>query len=259
MPTRYTGNDQRIDDALLAVLQRVIATIHLQPNKDETSRAIFALLVRGAHGWQSIRTLWRHSPDEVTLTIDAAVILRCIFDAYLQAAYIVHDPDKAAHLARLYIDYQHVERYRAEGRTVKHDNALSRSLAKSAHRVEGRKRIQEQYDRVKGDYELSAKQPSDKPRMQDKWYRDDLGGLARKAGHLAEYETIFTQLNSCTHSGYLACSGGPMMSGEIIAVWASSIAARLVLLNTKQNQIELCADDRELVDFMSRSFLETEP
>jgi hypothetical protein len=42
--------------------------------------------------------------------VDAGVLLRCMFDAYLQADYIVRDPAKQMERATMYLEFQHVDR-----------------------------------------------------------------------------------------------------------------------------------------------------
>jgi hypothetical protein len=48
------------------------------------------------------------------------------------------------------------------------------------------------------------------------------------------------------------------MNGDSIAIWASSVIARLLTLNLDHTKIELGPDDLELVVFMRKSFLDTE-
>src|SRR4051794_14235131 len=112
MPT-VSANDP-LDEAFDRILKQVIKASHCQAGGDSVRNALLFLLLRCANTWKSIRTLRVHSSDDQTFTIDAAVLLRCIFDAYLQANLIYRDQGMRAERAQDYLEFAHVDRYRAE-------------------------------------------------------------------------------------------------------------------------------------------------
>ena len=80
---------------------------------------------------------------------DCAAILRCMYDAFIQAAYVATKPDV---LGRLYLDYEHVERFLAPTKIVGQDNRMARDVANSPMRKAGEKRNRKEFERVKSAY-----------------------------------------------------------------------------------------------------------
>lgn len=123
-------DDDCMDKMFLHIVQSVIARVHDQKDKDNVSQALFYLLVRVANTWMSIRTLRKYSPDKDNkiFMVDAGALLRCMFDAYLQAEHIFKDSEKRKERATLYLDFEHVEKFKYSRKILHHDNALTKRL-----------------------------------------------------------------------------------------------------------------------------------
>lgn len=142
---------EEADEVFLQILRKIIATLHSRKCKDKVSVSLLFFLVRVANTWRTIRLLRKHTPDEFHdgFMVDAGTLLRSMFDAYLQADLIFRDPAKRLERATLYLDFEHVERYRMTEKVLRHDNQLADHLKATPRRPEGENRLQEEFDRVK--------------------------------------------------------------------------------------------------------------
>jgi len=232
-----------IDAHVLQVLRLVITQCYDRSKNDAVARAQLYFLLRVCNTWQSIRTLSKHSPDDKVFMVDAGMMLRAMFDAYLQADYVLSDPSRADQRANDYLDYEHVERHNLMERVMKHNNPLVKRLMASPARPDGEKRAKAAYDRVKGRY-FTGKSRTGRPvkqehRTRNKWYAGDLSGIARALGREAEYDIILATFHGCVHSSAFAVRLRPPISAVHVSHWASTIAARVAQLSVQHNKIEL--------------------
>jgi hypothetical protein len=249
--------DDPVDEAFDRILKQVIGTIAGKTGRDAVANALFLLVVRCANSWKSIRTLRVHSPNAETFTIDGAVILRCIFDAYLQADTIYRDPAARSRKATAYLEFSHVDRYRAEKRTLYQNTSLAKALMASPRQQKGSERNQNEFDRVKDNYAVGKpKASTGEPRINDKWYVGSLRDFATAAGKVAEYDTFITQFCGCVHSGAYAVQSGPLMSGETIGLMAATLTARVVIMNVALHGIVLSTTDTETLEALSKDHLD---
>lgn len=251
------GSDQ-VDDHVRELLRVTIQRSHPSSGGDDVSRCLLFFLVRVANTWRSIRTLRKYTPDQEGFAVDAAVLLRAMFDAYLQAAFIVHDPNRRNERARAYLDFEHVERYKFATKVTSHDNPLANGLKASPKRPEGEKRLRDHYDRVKGTY-LTQKRRADGtvkqgPRTRNKWYVGDLSTIARAVGREAEYDFFVANFHGCVHSSALAVGDGPMFPPAHVLRLASMIAARVAEMSVRYNAIDLGDFYRPILDELCKDF-----
>jgi hypothetical protein len=233
----------RADEAVLEILRDVIKQAYEQSKEDEVSRALLYLLVRVSNTWRSIRTLDQHTTDEEGPMLDAGALLRAMFDAYLQAEYIVSDPSMARSRANDYLDFEHVERYKRAHKVISYDNPFANQLKSSPRRPEGEQRLQMEYDRVKHRF-LVEKRKSDGtikqgPGTRTNWYLGSLADIARSLGKIDEYDILLATFHGCVHSSALAVRKGPTVSREHILDWASTIAARVAQLSVRHNDLKI--------------------
>ena len=121
-PVTLTRADEDIFDRVTnEAIREVIQRAHDRLEEDRIAYVLLGFLVRVASTWRSVAVLWRECPE--TFAVDAAALLRAMLDAYLQAEYVVHDPEKAAGRATLYLEYEHVERQRAIRKLMEHDTS----------------------------------------------------------------------------------------------------------------------------------------
>lgn len=254
---------EEADERFETILGQVIQKLHASNGKDKVSLALFSLLVREANTWRSIRLLCKHTPKHfhTAFMVDAGTLLRAMFDAYLQADLIFRDPAKREELASQYLDYEHVERYKIQQKTLRHDNPYANLLQSSPYRPEGEVRVQQEFDRVKGTYLVEQKQSDGTvklgTRTRDKWYKGDLFQLAAAASKEAEYDTFVTSFSGCVHSSAFAVRNGPMVPEDHVLFLASTFAARVAKMNVEYNQLDL-GNEQMILDALCKSWLDTE-
>lgn len=236
-------DNDKVDGHVLELLKRVIKQANDGIENDDVARALLFFLVRVANTWRSIRTLRNNTPDEEGFTVDAGTLLRAMFDAYIQAEYIAHDPSRAGERARDYLNFEHVERFKMANSAMKHDTPLSNHLKTSPKRPKGEQRMQQEYDRVKSRYFLERKRPDGTvkrgPGTRNTWYAQNLSELAKALGKEDEYDSLLKMFHGCVHSSPFAVGRGPMVSAEYVLDWASTIAARVAKLSVQHHKIEL--------------------
>lgn len=236
------SNDE-VDNYMLELLKRVMSEANDGSEDDDVGRALLFFLVRVANTWRSIRTLRNHTLDADGFTVDAGTLLRAMFDAYIQAEYIVHEPSNASARARDYLDFEKVERFKMVNAVMKHNTPLSNYLRSLPNRLAAEERLQQEYDRVKHRYFLEKKRSDGSvklgPGTRNTWYSTTLFELARTLGKEDEYDTLLKIFHGCVHSSPFAVRRGPMVSPKHFLDWASTIAARVAKLSVEHNKIEL--------------------
>jgi hypothetical protein len=260
MPTHRLTNseDEAVNEHVLELLREVVAQSHRLAENDSISNALLYFLVRVANTWRSIRTLRAHTSDGEGFMVDAGVLLRAMFDAYLQAEHIVYDPARQYDRAKAYLDFEHVERYKASARMTGHNHPISDRLKSSPERPEGDKRLQENYDRVKSRFFVKKHRRngtvSHGSTTRDKWYSGDLRSIATALGQEAEYDYFVATFHGCVHSSAFAVHLGPPVSAEYVLHWASTIAARVARLNVQYNRIDLGEFRTGLLERLCRDY-----
>lgn len=83
--------EESVDDHFAELLKFAITIAYERSKNDQVAQALLAFLVRIANSWLSIRTLYKHAENRDGFLIDAGMILRGMFDAYLQAEYVIAD------------------------------------------------------------------------------------------------------------------------------------------------------------------------
>ncbi len=126
MSNRYPDDD--LDDHFETILRTVIQESHPLREQDDVSNTLLCFLVRVANTWKSIRTLRTHTLVQNGFMVDAGVLVRAMFDAYLQADYVFSDPAKRSVRAASYLDYAHVERYKTTRKVLSPDYSRVRCV-----------------------------------------------------------------------------------------------------------------------------------
>ncbi len=253
--------DDVLDKWFESFLHAFIHEIHKKQEKDCVAKALYCLLVREANTWRSIRVLQKNTRVEFhdVFMVDAGTLLRAMFDAYLQADFIYRDPSERKQRATDYLDFEHVERYRMQEKVLKHDNELVTRLSSSARKLEGEKRVLEQFERVKDRFLEEKKCRDGKvkvgPATRMHWYKGGLPHLAKAAGRMAEYDTFVASFGGCVHSSIFAVLNGPPVRSQNALFLASEFTARVAIMNAEYNRIYI-GDDRANLDELAKSGLD---
>lgn len=233
-----------------SMLKEVITKVYHVPNKRSSSQALLGFLVRCAGSWKSINTLVSSAPTSVeadAIGNDCAAILRCMFDACIQAAYLFIDPKEREDRARLYLDYEHVERFLLSTEIASRNNPLSKSIAASPLRPEGEKRNRKEFDRVKAKYLVKKSTRPD--HVRNTWYRGDLRTLAKTIGKEQEDEYIVfvKRSHGSIHSSRMAVSKGPSITGKNFCYFASLLACRVARMVVENDSLSVTSSSAEMI------------
>jgi hypothetical protein len=173
------------------LVRGIVTALHDQRNCLRSSQlALFAFLLRIFNSWRSVGKLLDCCENETeftTIANDGAAIIRCMYDALIQAMYIADDPSVADERGQLYLDFEHIEQHKLTQEVVRQMSGLARYLAMSPLRSEGERRNQEEFDRVKDRYLVSRRGKDGSAEVRNHWYVGDLRELARGVGKEEEY------------------------------------------------------------------------
>ena len=247
----------QVNNHVYALLQEVLKKSDARSRSDEVSRALQYFLLRVANTWRSIGTLWANTLDGEGFMVDAGALLRIMFDAYLQAEYIVYDPNVQRERAKDYLDFEIVERYKLSERIPAHDHPISRKFKSSPLRVKGEPALRAEYDQVKARYYVERKKNGNTkrgPKTRNQWYPGTLRDIAKGIKKEAEYDYFVATFHGCVHSSALAVHKGPPISPQYALDWASRFAAHIVRLNVMYNQIEMDESNLMLMEALCIDF-----
>ena len=119
-------------------------------------------------------------------------IIRSLFDLTVQFEYLMRDPQPRA---ALYLEFEHVTKYRLEQAWLKLPGQIGRDLRASEDRTEGEKRNREAYDRVQSQYVVKQ----GKKRLRMHWYPGSLRSLAEIVERTAEYDAVYGMHSAWAH------------------------------------------------------------
>ncbi|QDV40634.1 hypothetical protein Enr13x_04410 [Stieleria neptunia] len=251
-------SDVNADDHLLRLFRVIVQESNLRKDQNATAHALLMLLVRVGNSWRSIYTLQNNTDDSEGYGVDAGTLLRAMYDAYLQAALICHDPSESEALAQDYIDFQHIERFKLKESIMRHETSLTQHLQSSPNRDEGEKRLNNEYDRVKARF-LNERRKKDGtikhgPGTRNTWYRGTLAEVADRVGNSDEYDSVLRHFHGCVHSSPMAVQCGPLVSSDHLLHWASTIVGRIANFCVKHNHIVLDNVDQQILDVLSKPY-----
>ena len=156
------------------------------------TRALEPFKNRIGSGLESLRALHRHAQHD--FRADGMTILRAMYDAHLQALYILASSDQAEVRAQLFLDYQWIEQRRMQELLERNDTQLARTLLSSPKRVEEAAAREENYRRLRPKY-LTRK-----GKLRGDWYPGTLRELAKATALESEYEILQRILSGAVHS-----------------------------------------------------------
>jgi len=205
----------RVAGALTDVVTRAMQADQGAPGLSPAPRAMLRLLTHNGAGFHSVVTLV--SSCESTNALDAiaspsAVILLSMHDALVQALYIGRDPALADARGALYLDFEHVERYR---------------LPLDARRGSSDDSIRERYEAVRARYPKGASgRKSKSAKTRDRWHEGTLLQLARAVDLEREHSRLRALLAGAANASPHAAYAGPPIQGAEAVRLAESIVRR---------------------------------
>jgi len=165
-----------------------------------------------------------------------------MYDAYLQAAFMVSDPKKQKERAQQYFDFAIIDRHELQQRVLKMNNSFGNALKARPRRSEGEKGLKEKYDRVKTPF---LKRDG---KTRDKWYECNAGTLADVAKRKEEYQVFLFALHPCVHSAASAIAYHPMITPGNLDSTSTALVARVALLIIRHNNLNASKEEMEALE-----------
>jgi len=241
-------DDERILEFQANTANGIARKLNGSRRNTAVTRATKLLLGRIVGAGNSLRVLHKHAPHN--FDFDGAMILRGIYDAMLQALFILHDPTKRNERAQDYLDFYWVEKKKAIELFDAKRTHLSRRISQSARRPKAEPAIEQEIQRVRPKYENST------GKLRGHWYKGSLRDVAAAVGLEAEYEILQKQLSGAVHASAYTLKDGPYYRGFLLMALAWRLSFRVLGSFAEYSEIQLDEPERELVGMSSTSIFD---
>ena len=184
---------------ILKIIREAITAAHRAKDDRPSSKAILAFAVRLAGSWRSTVTLVKHHQEQDDLrsiSNDCAVILRCMYDAFLQMRWIAVGPNDPDKMGQLYLGFQVIENFTLMKYVLSQKDDMSQRVASSPLRKQRHPRLRDEYDKAKVYYPNSNGKG-----VRKQWYPGSLYSLAKELHATEEYTWFVRVNNSSVHTG----------------------------------------------------------
>jgi hypothetical protein len=244
--------DELINEAFCGAHEVLAARKGNQPNE-----ALFAIFVHIAHNWKAVAVLhdYVEKHDMPGFFLNPATSLnRSMYDAFLQALYLVHDPSMAEKLAADYFNFGIIEHVKFVKALDSNESLLAKKVATSPMRAASEKEWNKAFSQVEAQFRKSKK--SRGWRWRDKWYEGNLRDLAEKTGRLREYDFNVAYSHASVHANPHATLQGPIWTPAGLLFNVCYIASQAVDLLRRHLGVELSCRGRRLIEALSRGMFD---
>ncbi len=219
----------------------IAAAIHHHAREaSPVPRALEPFKNRIHSGLESLRALHGHAQHD--FRVDGMTILRAMYDAHLQALFILADPLQADDRARLFIEYRWIEQRRMQKLLERSPTQFARTLLQSPRQAAGEAAREENFQRLRPNY-LTRK-----GELRADWYPGTLRELAEAVALASEYEILQRILSGAVHSTPTALLAGLTFSNsEHLLLIAWRIMFRVLGRIAQHHRVPLAAQHVELV------------
>ncbi len=201
-------------------------------------------------GLESLRVLHRHAKHD--FRPDGMTLLRAMYDAQLQALYILSDPQKAKARAQMFLNYRWIEQRRMQEMIERNPTQFAKTLVESPKRQEGEEARERNYQGLRPNYLTS-----DGKKVRSEWYVGTLRDLAVVVGLESEYEILQKSLSGAVHSTPTALLAEPIFaSSDYILLDAWSISYRVLGKIAEHHSVPLTMEHKRIVQGAMRNLFE---
>jgi hypothetical protein len=219
------------------ILQGIVEQSKPFADRDIVAHALLCFLTKAFNTTRSIDCLAVTCPQ--TAENDINTLLRSVYDAYLQAAYLAHDSGMAVSRAQDFRDFDHVERRKLWNHIFKHQTSLSRFIAAAPQRPQAEAAMNANFDRVKSRFNNGK---------QSHWYPGSLETIATKVGKGGEYANLLVHLHGSVHSSFRVMTRGPAADVDRSSAWSLFLAARIAQLIVNHTGLEVSEEAKAVLD-----------
>ena len=241
---------KRMDPIIVDGIDSLVAEIVPQTDRlisSPPAKAIWLLFKRNAGSWDSLCALVGtcQSQDHLELrNHDCGAIVRCMFDAYVQAAFIGADDSSAR--GQQFLEFEWIEAHVLPQKFLKQKSKMADKIRNSPLRPEGEKLNTEQFERLKQNYPPPPHMK--KKEVRTHWYKGSIPELATQLGLGNVCDWLYFRFHGSVHSSPLALIRGAAYDARILETVASYLVANHARILCQTAGITLSAPAQELVD-----------
>lgn len=226
------------------------------------------LWTRTVDGFASVRVLRFNAPHDWGR--DGNVLLRVIYDATLQLAWMLDNPEERDDRCERFLDYLWIEKHKFRKRFDLRQTDATRQVAASPFRNEGEKQqnskllqIGPKFLTKSGRTEIdSMSKPerdaylvSPRAKYQQNWYGGaNLRELACAAGLESEYEILHPLASGDVHVSPMSLMTRPTISARRLTTWASLLVARACRSYVDAFEIVLSEAEKDWFEVAKENF-----
>jgi hypothetical protein len=218
--------DDQLCDFKAKIANDIVSKLNAARQENAVTNAIELLLGRIVAAGNSLRVLNDNAPHDIAF--DGAMILRGIYDAMLQALYILKDPQHQNTRAEDYLDFFWIEKRNMQKRAVCSSTAFGKQMATSKLRAVAEPATEHEYNRVYTKFKNMKG-----PKTRDHWYKGSLRDLAKEVGLESEYELLQEQLSGAVHASAFALKAQRVIHGNVLMTFAWKFSFRVLGLFAK--------------------------
>jgi hypothetical protein len=220
----------------------IVAKLNACQRPGVVTRAIELLLTRIVAGGNSLSVLRQSNVHPYTF--DEAMIVRGIYDAMLQALYILDDVATCDERGELYLDWYWIEKNDEIERYDSNPTFLAQRMSKSPRRPATEPFFEKKY---RESFPKYATKKGDKTRQH--WYCGSLRELAKGITPCleSEYELLQAYLSGPTHSSVYALTEPPVFDKELLADFAWRFSYRVLGKFARYKGITLTEDEQGMI------------
>jgi hypothetical protein len=220
----------------------IVKKLNAPQRPTAVTRAIELLLTRIVAGGNSLAVLRQRNVHPYTF--DEAMIVRGIYDAMLQALYILDGAATWDERAQMYLDWYWIEKKDEIERYDSNSTFLAQRMSKSPRRPAAEPLFEKKYQEAFPKY---ATRRGDKTRQH--WYCGTLRELAKAVTPSleSEYELLQAYLSGPTHSSVYALSEPPVFDKELLADFAWRFSYRVLGKFACYKGIALTEDEEGMI------------
>ncbi len=220
----------------------IVTKLNASQRPGPVTRATELLLTRIVAGGNSLAVLRQRNVHPYIF--DEAMIVRGIYDAMLQALYILDDATTWVERAELYLDWYWIEKKDEIERYDNNPTFLAQRMSKSPRRPAAEPFFEKKYQEAFPKYSTKK---GDKTRQH--WYCGSLRDLARAVTPSleSEYELLQAYLSGPTHSSVYALSEPPVFDKELLADFAWRFSYRVLGKFARYKGIMLSEDEQGMI------------
>jgi hypothetical protein len=245
---KMTDEDE-YNELCASYANEMLDALQQQGKKGTVTEALTPLINRAMRSVESLTFLFNRNPNDAAY--DGAMILRGIYDAHLQALYILKDPESRA---RLYLDFYWVEWDKLRGILLTDPSSMAKQLMSSPRRAASEVYEQARFDAVKQKY---LKRPAGTA-CRNTWYEGTLAELAKAVGYEAEYSMFSLQINGVVHSSVFSLKSHPTLGGRTLIYLAWTLVHRTLVKTAEHELITLTPELKEAMAHSNESFFHME-